>query len=45
VLYPEDGDSIKSLMDKADSTMYQVKRDGKGDLRFNSVSMDINIAD
>lgn len=38
-LYPEDGQDVESLIQKADRAMYYSKADGKNDLRFYSKRM------
>jgi len=39
-LYPQDGNSVESLMAHADAAMYCVKQHGRNDLQFFSAGMD-----
>ncbi|WP_245590310.1 EAL domain-containing protein [Cohnella panacarvi] len=42
-LYPEHGDSVEDLLKKADSAMYDVKRNGKNGYCFYSEQLDENL--
>lgn len=43
-VYPDDGDSIESLVKNADIAMYQAKRDGRNNFKFFSKGMDFHSA-
>ncbi len=42
-LYPEHGDSVEELLKKADTAMYDVKRNGKNGYCFYSDKLDVNL--
>lgn len=38
-MYPDDGDDVETLLQRADAAMYQVKRAGRHDFRFFTAAM------
>ncbi|MCZ4306329.1 EAL domain-containing protein [Zoogloeaceae bacterium G21618-S1] len=44
-MYPDDGDTVETLLQKADVALYQVKNAGRGDYRFFSADMNRELED
>ncbi|TVO67205.1 EAL domain-containing protein [Denitromonas ohlonensis] len=44
-LFPDDGNSVETLLQKADVALYQVKNAGRGDYRFFSADMNHELED
>ena len=44
-MFPDDGDTVEALLQKADVALYQVKNSGRGDYRFFSADMNRELED